>query len=77
MDVGAVLVAGAQPFDGVQPGESALDHPPVLAEAGAVGDAGAGDPQRDAQGAAVDQGPHRPRGSCGRPARRGAGYLAW
>ena len=48
MDVGAVLVAGAQPFEGVQPGEAALDHPAAAAQPRAVGDAAAGDPRRDA-----------------------------
>jgi hypothetical protein len=32
VDVGAVLVAGAQPFEGVQPGEAAFDDPAVSAE---------------------------------------------
>ena len=44
MDVGAAFVARAQPFEGVQPGEAALDHPAVSAQAGAVGDPAAGDP---------------------------------
>ncbi len=48
MDVGAALVAGAEPFEGVQPGEAALDHPALLAQAGAVGDAAAGNARRDA-----------------------------
>jgi len=51
MDVGAVLVAGAQPFEGVQPGEAALDHPAAAAEPRAVGDAAAGDARGDAPGA--------------------------
>ena len=51
MDVGAAFVARAQPFEGVQPGEAALDHPAVSAQAGAVGDAAAGDPRGDAPGA--------------------------
>ena len=48
MAVGAVLVAGAQPLEGVQPGEAALDHPTLLPEAGAVRDAAACDAGRDA-----------------------------
>ena len=36
MDVGAAVVADKQPFELVQPGEGALDHPPVAAETGAV-----------------------------------------
>ena len=51
MDVGSAFVARAQPFEGVQPGEAALDHPAVSAQAGAVGDAAAGDPRGDAPGA--------------------------
>jgi hypothetical protein len=51
MDVGAVLVAGAQPFEGVQPGEAALDHPAAAAEPRAVGDSAAGDARGDAPGA--------------------------
>ncbi len=51
MDVAAVLVAGAQPLEGVQPGEAALDHPALLAQARAVRDAAAGDPRGDAAGA--------------------------
>jgi hypothetical protein len=47
----AAFVAGAQPFEGVQPGDAALDHPAVAAQPGAVGDAAAGDPRRDAAGA--------------------------
>jgi hypothetical protein len=42
VDVGAVLIPGAEPFEGVQPGETALDHPPVAAKARSVGDAAAG-----------------------------------
>jgi hypothetical protein len=48
VDVGAALVAGAEPLEGVQPGEAALGHPPLAAQAGAVGDAAAGAAQRDA-----------------------------
>jgi hypothetical protein len=51
MDVGALLVAGGQPFEGVQPGEAALDHPAAAAEPRAVGDAAAGDARGDAPGA--------------------------
>src|SRR3954469_21716607 len=47
VDVAAPLVAGAQPFEGVQPGEAALDHPAVAAQSRAMGDAAAGDPRRD------------------------------
>jgi hypothetical protein len=57
VDVSAALVAGPESFEGVQPGEAALDHPALLAQAGAVGDAAAGDPWGDpagAQLAAVD-----------------------
>jgi len=32
MDVGAVFVAGAEPFEGVQPGEAAFDDPAVAAQ---------------------------------------------
>jgi hypothetical protein len=35
----------------VQPGEAALDDPTLFAQAGAVGDAAAGDPRGDAAGA--------------------------
>ena len=51
MEVGSAFVARAQPFEGVQPGEAALDHPAVSAQAGAVGDPAAGDPRGDAPGA--------------------------
>jgi hypothetical protein len=51
VDVGAAFVARAQPFEGVQPGEAALDHPAVSAQAGAVCDPAAGDPRGDAPGA--------------------------
>jgi hypothetical protein len=57
VEVAAAFVARAQPFEGVQPGEAAFDHPAVSAEAGAVRDAAAGDPRGDpagAQLAAVD-----------------------
>jgi hypothetical protein len=48
VEVGAAFVAGAQSLEGVQPGEAAFDHPAVSAQAGAVGDAAAGDPRSDA-----------------------------
>jgi hypothetical protein len=48
MEVSPALVAGAKPFEGVQPGEAALDHPPPAAQAGAVGHAAASDPRSDA-----------------------------
>ena len=51
MNVSAAFVAGPEPLEGVQPGEAALDHPPLAAQPGAVGDAAAGDPRRDATGA--------------------------
>jgi hypothetical protein len=48
VDVSAAFVADAEPLEGVQPGEAALDHPPLAAQPGAVGDAAAGDPRSDA-----------------------------
>lgn len=39
MEIGASLVAGAEPFELVQPGEGALDDPARLAQSGTVGDA--------------------------------------
>ena len=48
MVVGAAFVADEQALELVQPGESALDHPAVAAEAGPVGDAAAGDHGCDA-----------------------------
>ena len=51
MDVGSAFVAGAQPFEGVQPGEAALDHPALLSQTRAVRDPAAGDPRGDAAGA--------------------------
>src|SRR4051794_41192092 len=56
MDVGAALVASAESLEGVQPGEAALDHPALLAQPGAVRDAAAGDPRRDAAGAQLAAG---------------------
>ena len=43
MKVGAYLVADAESFELVEPGEGALDDPAGLAESGAVGGAAAGD----------------------------------
>ncbi len=57
MEVGAALVSGAEPLEGVQPGEAALDDPALFAQPGAVCDSAAGDPWGDAavaQLAAVD-----------------------
>jgi hypothetical protein len=77
VDVAAVLVAGAQPLKGVQPGEAASHHPALLAQSGAVGDAAASDPRRDAalsQPAAIDVvvvaavGEQLPRPGTGPPA---------
>lgn len=48
MQIGASFVAGAEPFELVQPGEGALDHPAHLAQSGAVGDAASGDQGFDA-----------------------------
>lgn len=48
MEIGASFVAGAESFELVQPGEGALDHPPHLAQTGAVGDAASGDHGFDA-----------------------------
>jgi hypothetical protein len=47
VDVGAALIAGAQPLEGMQPGKAALDHPALFAEAGAVRRTAAGDPRSD------------------------------
>ncbi len=41
MDVSAALVAGPEALEGVQPGEATLDHPPLAAQARAMGDAAA------------------------------------
>lgn len=43
MEVGAYLVADAEPFELMQPGEGALDDPSSLAQPGAVRGATAGD----------------------------------
>jgi hypothetical protein len=48
VDVGAALVAGAQAFEGVQPGEAAFDDPADLAQPGAMRGAAAGDAWGDA-----------------------------
>ncbi len=48
MEIGAAFVAGAEPFELVQPRECALDHPADLAQSGAVGDASSGDHGFDA-----------------------------
>jgi hypothetical protein len=48
MEVSASLVADAEPFELVQPGEGALDHPAHLAQSGTVGDAASGDQRFDA-----------------------------
>lgn len=48
MEVGSALVAGAEPFELVQPGERALDDPAHLAQSGTVGDAASGDQRFDA-----------------------------
>lgn len=47
VDVGAAFVAGPQPFERVQPGETSFDDPADLAQAGAVRDAAAGDQWAD------------------------------
>ena len=54
VDVGAAFVAGAQAFEGVEPGEGAFDVPAVDAQAGPVLGAAAGDDRGDAQGADLD-----------------------
>lgn len=48
MEVGASLVAGAESFELVEPGEGALDHPADFAQSGAVGDAASRDHGLDA-----------------------------
>jgi hypothetical protein len=48
VEIGASLVAGAEPFELVQPGEGALDDPAHLAESGTVGDAASRDQGFDA-----------------------------
>jgi hypothetical protein len=48
VEIGASLVADAEPFELVQPGEGSLDDPAHLAESGTVGDAASGDQGFDA-----------------------------
>jgi hypothetical protein len=43
MEIGAPLVAGAEPFELVRPGEGALDHSAHLAQSGTVSDAASRD----------------------------------
>ncbi len=43
MEIGASFVAGAEPFELVQPGEGTLDNPAHLAQSGAMSDAASGD----------------------------------
>jgi hypothetical protein len=49
--IGAAFVAGAEPFEGVQPGEGAFGDPPVAAQSRTMGNAAAGDAGADAAGA--------------------------
>lgn len=51
MEVGAYLVADAESFELVEPGEGPLYHPPGFAQAGAVWCASARDLRRDSPGA--------------------------
>ncbi len=51
MDVGTLLIPGAQPLENGQPDEAAFDHPTLPAQAQAAGDAAAGDPRGGAAGA--------------------------
>ncbi len=48
MEIGASLVAGAEPFELLQAGDGALDDPAHLAQSGTVGDAASGDQRLDA-----------------------------
>jgi hypothetical protein len=48
MEIGASFVSDAEPFELVQPGEGALDHPANLAQSGTVGDAASCDQRLDA-----------------------------
>ena len=50
MEIGPAFVADAEPLEGVQPGEAALDHPALAAQPGAVRDAAASDAWGDASG---------------------------
>ncbi len=59
MDVGAVFVAGAEPFEGVQPGEAAFDDPAVAAQVQPVDGAAAGNAQGDAASAELPEGQMR------------------
>lgn len=43
MEICASFIAGAEPFELVQPGEGALDNPAHFAQSGAVGNAASGD----------------------------------
>ncbi len=47
VDVGPSFPADAESFEAVEPGEGALDHPPVDAQAAAVGCAASGDDGQD------------------------------
>jgi hypothetical protein len=48
VEIGSSLVAGAEPFELVEPGEGALDDPAHSAQSGAMGDAASGDQRFDA-----------------------------
>lgn len=50
MDVGSSLPSVAEASEAVEPGEGAFYHPPVAAQAGAVGCAASGDDGQDAAG---------------------------
>jgi hypothetical protein len=49
VDVCAPLVADSKAFEGVQPGEPALDDPPLGSQPGAVAAAAGGDVRNDSQ----------------------------
>ncbi len=51
VDVGSPFPAGAEPAEAVEPGDGALDHPPVGAQAGAMHGSASGDGGDDAAGA--------------------------
>jgi hypothetical protein len=77
VDVSAAFVAGPEPLEGMQPGEAALDYPPLATQARAMGDPAAGDPRGDpalAELSAVDVvviatvGEQLPRSPAGPPA---------